>query len=112
MVTKRRSAGPAPKTLMEAHELLSHMRPGKAASRETWLRYYRRSAAVYAEMAELDRGHHHECLYWANRERAKANHVQTEITKNPDPPVVKTVKEEPQADSEQSTPDSTREDVG
>ena len=89
MVTKGRNAGPAPQTLMEAHGLLSHMRPGRTASRETWLRYYRRSAAVYAELAEIDRGHHHECLYWANRERAKANHLQAEITKNPDAPVVK-----------------------
>ena|SRR5437660_7103260 len=92
MVTKRRSSVPAPKTLMQAHELLSRMRPGRAASRETWLRYYRRSAAVYAEVAEIDRGHHHEALYWANRERAKANDLQAAITKNPDPPVGKTVK--------------------
>lgn len=75
--------------------MLSHMRPSQAASREKWLTYYRRSAAVYAEVAEIDRGHHHECLYWANRERVKANHLQAEITKNPDPPVVKKVKEEP-----------------
>ena len=91
MVTKRRSSsgGPTPQTLMQAHELLSHMRPSKTASRETWLRYYRRSAAAYADVAEIDRGHHHEALYWANRERAKANHLQAEITKNPDPPAAK-----------------------
>lgn len=88
MVTDR-SGGPAPKTLMEAHDLLSHMRPARAASRTTWLTYYRRSAAVYAEVAEIDRGHHHEALYWANRERVKANHLQSEITRNPDPPVAK-----------------------
>lgn len=70
---------------MEAHELLSHMRPSRTASRETWLTYYRRSAAVYAEVAEIDRGHHHEALYWSNRERAKATKLQTEITKNPSP---------------------------
>src|SRR2546428_13624761 len=94
MVTKRRSSAPGPQTLMAAHDLLTRMRPGKAASRETWLKYYRRSAAVYAEVAEIDRGHHHECLYWATRERAKANNLQAEITKNPDSPVVRTVKEE------------------
>lgn len=105
MVTKRRSSSgaPAPKTLMQAHELLTHMRPGQAASPETWLRYYRRSVALYAEIAEIDRGHHHEALYWANRERAKANHLQAEITKNPDPLVVKKVKEEPPASGPNGT---------
>ena len=79
MVTNR------PKTLMEAHDLLSQMRPGQSASPETWLKYYRRSAAVYAEVAEIDRGHHHEAMYWANRERAKANNLQSEIASNPNP---------------------------
>ena len=81
-VTKGRSSGPGPRTLMEAHEVLIRLRPGHAAARETWLRYYRRSAAVYAEVAEVDRGHHHEAIYWATRERARANHLQAEITKN------------------------------
>jgi hypothetical protein len=86
MVTERRNNRLMPKTLMEAHELLTRIRPSQSASRQTWLEYYRRSAVVYAEMAEIDRGHHHEALYWANRERAKANDLQSEITKNPDPP--------------------------
>jgi hypothetical protein len=80
---------------MEAHDLLTRMRPGQEASRETWLKYYRRSAAVYAEVAEIDRGHHHEALYWANRERAKANELQAKMREDPDAPVVRTVKEEP-----------------
>lgn len=86
MVTKRSSSAPAVTTLMQAHELLTRMRPGQGASRETWLKYYRRSAALYAEIAEIDRSHHHEALYWANRERAKAKDLEADITKNPDPP--------------------------
>jgi hypothetical protein len=78
---------------MQAHELLSRMRPSSSASSVTWLKYYRRSAAVYAEVAEVDRGHHHEALYWANRERAKANEIEAEIAKNPDAPVITTVRE-------------------
>jgi hypothetical protein len=101
MVTERR--GPSPSTLMEAHVLLSHMRPGPKASAETWLRYYRRSAAVYAEVAEVDRGHHHEALYWANRERARANSLAGDIAKNPTPPTVKSVKDE----GEKSEPNAT-----
>ncbi|MFZ0877530.1 MAG: AMED_5909 family protein, partial [Pseudonocardiaceae bacterium] len=29
------------------------------------LAYYQRSAGWYAEVAEIDRGHHHEALYMA-----------------------------------------------
>jgi hypothetical protein len=68
---------------MEAHELLTRLRPARDASAEYWLRYYRRSAAVYAEVAELDRGHHHEARYWASREEAKANVVAAQLAKKP-----------------------------
>src|SRR5690349_15086197 len=84
--------GRAPKTLMEAHELLSRIRPSKTASRTTWLSYYRQSAAVYAEIAEIDRGHHHEALYWADRESRKVRSLQAEITKDPDPQVTQKVR--------------------
>jgi hypothetical protein len=80
MVTSKRH-GDLPATLMEAHELLTHVRPAHDASARTWLDYYRHSAAVYSEVAEIDRGHHHEALYWANRERVKANRLADEITK-------------------------------
>jgi hypothetical protein len=34
------------------------------------------SARVYAEVAEVDRGHHHEALnYWAVRERQSAEEI-------------------------------------
>jgi hypothetical protein len=82
-VTTRKERGPAPRTLTQAHDLLSQERPHPRASAETWLRYYRRSAAVYAEVAEIDRGHHHEALYWANRERAKGEKIAAEISKGP-----------------------------
>jgi hypothetical protein len=57
---------------MQAHEVLSRLRPAENVSAEVWREYYRRSAAVYAEIAEVDRGHHHEALYWADRERRRA----------------------------------------
>jgi hypothetical protein len=73
----------APQTLMEAHLLLGNTRPTPTASHKTWLEYYRRSAGTYADVAEVDRGHHHEALYWANRERKKADDLAAEIAKNP-----------------------------
>jgi hypothetical protein len=72
-----------PTTLVQAHDLLTQIRPARGASPQTWLAYYRRSAALYAEVAEVDRGHHHEALYWANRERAKADKIATDISKGP-----------------------------
>jgi hypothetical protein len=75
------------KTLWQAHEALSALRPAKGASSSAWREYYLRSAAVYAEIAEIDRGHHHEALYWANRERRKAEEFgsrdKPEVSTNP-----------------------------
>jgi hypothetical protein len=60
---------------MQAHELLTRERPAAEAKPETWLAYYRRSASLYAEVAEVDRGHHHEALYWSSREERKAREI-------------------------------------
>jgi hypothetical protein len=77
-VTGKRSK---PVLLMEAHELLTRERPSPTASAERWLSYYRRSAAVYTEVAEIDRGHHHEALYWASREERKAHEIEERLRK-------------------------------
>jgi hypothetical protein len=87
MSTRSEAGGPV--TLMQAHELLTRLRPGPSASPKTWLSYYQRSAAVYAEVAETDRGHHHEALYWAQRERAKANTLARNISRQHDNPTTK-----------------------
>jgi len=70
-----------PRTLMQAHEELVRIRPVREAPLAVWLAYYRRSVSLYeyAELAEIDRGHHHECLYWAERERQSAEEVATRI---------------------------------
>jgi hypothetical protein len=57
---------------MQAHEALSRLMPRPDASPTTWFTYYRRSAAVYERVAEIDRGHFHEAMFWATREREKA----------------------------------------
>lgn len=63
----------ASRTLIEAHTALVELRPTRTATEAVWLAYHVRSAAVYERIAEVDRGHHHEALYWAGRERRKAN---------------------------------------
>lgn len=75
---KAAKPGP-PRILMQAHEELVRIRPGRDASLAAWLAYYQKSAALYAELAEIDRGHHHECLYWAERERESAEEVAAQI---------------------------------
>jgi hypothetical protein len=78
-VSKAKAA--APTRLMQAHEVLSGERPNEAAKSEAWLAYYRRSAQVYATVAEIDRGHHHEALYWSSREEHKAREIEEQLGK-------------------------------
>lgn len=70
-VDKTAKPGP-PRTLMQAHDALVRIRPKKDAPQAAWLAYYQRSAALYAELAEINRGHHHECLYWAETRTRKS----------------------------------------
>jgi hypothetical protein len=67
---------------MQAHDLLTRERPAADAKPEKWLAYYRRSAALYAEVAEVDRGHHHEALYWASREDRKAREIEDQLRRS------------------------------
>lgn len=68
-----------PKTLMQTHEALVRVRPKDDASLAAWLAYYQRSAALYAKLAKIDRGHHCERMYWAEREEDKAKKIATQI---------------------------------
>ena len=68
----------AARTLMQAHEALSRLMPRPDAKPRAWAEYYRRSAAVYARVAEIDRGHFHETMFWATREREKAEAIESE----------------------------------
>jgi hypothetical protein len=73
---------PTPVELRQAHVVLSRERPAVEAKPEVWLDYYRRSAAVYAEVAEIDRWHHHEALYWAAREKRKAREIEDQLRRS------------------------------
>jgi hypothetical protein len=80
---KTRKAVP-PQTLVEAHQALARIRPGRQAPLAEWLAYYQRSAAMYAEVAEIDRGHHHESLYWADHERDRAKEILAQVSTSED----------------------------
>jgi hypothetical protein len=66
VVNAKETGVQTPRTLIEAHDLLGRLRPPSTAPRQARIAFYRRSAAIYAEIAEIDRGHHHEALYWAS----------------------------------------------
>ncbi len=64
---------------MQAHTALVGVRPKQDASLGAWKAYYERSVALYREIAEIDRGHHHEALYWAEREQKSADEIAARI---------------------------------
>jgi hypothetical protein len=63
------------KTLFQMHEALTRLRPSDTADAARWRNYRLRSAAAYERIADIDRGHHHEALYWAQRERKQADEI-------------------------------------
>jgi len=74
-----------PRTLAEAQEVLGRVRPTQQAPLTEWLAFHQRATAVYAEVAEIDRGHHHEALFMADQERQRTTEIKAQISAhNPD----------------------------
>jgi hypothetical protein len=69
----------SPRTLRQVHEELACSRPCLQASLGEWLGYYQRAAALYAEIAEIDRGHHHEALYMAEQAQDSVKEIEAQI---------------------------------
>lgn len=69
-----------PRTLAEAHEAVAAIRPRQAAPLTEWLAHHQRSAAIYAEVAEIDRSQHHEALFMAEQERQRVKEIKTLIS--------------------------------
>ncbi len=70
----------SPRTLGEAHEVLAGVRPARKAPLSEWLTYHQRAAALYAEVAEIDRGHHHEALFMAEQQRQRVKEIKVQIS--------------------------------
>lgn len=80
-MTRDKTTPPAmPRTLAEAYEAVDALRPAQTAPLSERLAYHQRSAALYAEVAEIDRGHHHEALFMAEQEGQHAKEIKTEIS--------------------------------
>jgi hypothetical protein len=69
-----------PRTLAEAYHVLDRLRPRRRAPLSEWLAYHQRAAAWYAEVAEIDRGHHHEALAVAEEQRRLAQRITTQMS--------------------------------
>ncbi len=54
--------------------------PDKGAPVSEWVAFRRANARMYQAVADIDRGHHHEALYWFDRERREVE----ELTKKPE----------------------------
>ncbi|MFJ1760564.1 AMED_5909 family protein [Amycolatopsis sp. NPDC088138] len=67
-----------PKTLRDAHEVVMDRRPPRSASPSVWLAFRLGNARLYKAIADVDRGHHHEALYWAGYEERQASELQEE----------------------------------
>jgi hypothetical protein len=80
-MTGNKTAEPNPPwTLAGVQEALERSRPAQQAPLTEWLGYYQQSTAWYAEVAEIDRGHHHEALYCAEHERERAKEIKARIS--------------------------------
>lgn len=70
---------PEPKTLRDAHEVVLERRPPTGANLSVWLAFRLGNARLYKAIADIDRGHHHEALYWAGYEERKADEISAEL---------------------------------
>jgi hypothetical protein len=68
-----------PKTLREAHEVVMDRRPPNNANPSVWLAFRLGNARLYKAIADVDRGHHHEALYWAGYEERQAGEISAEL---------------------------------
>jgi hypothetical protein len=81
---KAKPADPMPVTLAQAHELMPRLMPAPTAPRAEWVAFRRRSAQIYRQVADIDRGHHHEALYWAELETAVADELAHQAQAGPE----------------------------
>lgn len=62
-------------TLKDAHDLIGRIRPGSNASLSEVLAFRRRATQIYLAVADIDRYHHHEAMYWVEHEREAAQEL-------------------------------------
>jgi hypothetical protein len=66
-------------TLRDAHDLIGRIRPGLDAPASDWLAFRRRAGQIYRAVADIDRYHHHEAMYWVEHENEAASELAAQI---------------------------------
>lgn len=67
------------RTLKDAHDVAQRWQPKWDAPSSEWLAFRRKSVALYTHVADVDRYHHHEAMYWVQREQKLADELATQI---------------------------------
>jgi hypothetical protein len=108
-MTRKKSVDPVamPTTLRAAHELLTRSMPDLTAPLSEWLAFRRRSAAIYTHVADVDRGHHHEALYWVQREHEEAQALAQQMAAKTDRPERPEVSASSQETKEEQCPQTS-----
>ena len=75
---------PQPATLVEAHEVLTHLRPRLDADPLAWVEFHRRAALVYAGTAKVDVAHRQEASHWAGTEIRHAREIERRLNQDID----------------------------
>jgi hypothetical protein len=65
-----------PVPLTEVDEWVDRQLLPRTAPVQAWLSHHHRAAAAYDELALAHQWHHDEALFWARREREKAEELQ------------------------------------
>ncbi|MFI5607566.1 AMED_5909 family protein [Amycolatopsis sp. NPDC051903] len=68
-----------PQTLRAAHDAVSERRPVPTANLLTWLAFHQSNARMYRAVADVDRWHHHEAMYWVGYEERKAGEMSARL---------------------------------
>ena len=63
-----------PQTLGQAHSDVSRRRPPAESTLVVQRKFHQDNKRLYESVADIDRGHHHEILYWVQYER---NQIET-----------------------------------
>lgn len=82
MAAQQARGGGAPRTLREAHDFVSSRRPAPDADSSAWKVFHQQNARIYEHVSDVDRGHHHEALYWFAYEHRKAAECSGKSTKD------------------------------
>ncbi|MEV4600463.1 AMED_5909 family protein [Amycolatopsis sp. NPDC049253] len=68
-----------PMTLQAAHNAAIERRPPSNANLTAWVAFHQSNARMYRAVADIDRWHHHEAMYWVGYEERKAGEVSARI---------------------------------